>query len=119
MYLCLILFNKKLLHGCNILVEYMDFIGGDFKGEGKEIFTPTVNEKLHNQWWNMSILSRNVRRLRKERGLTQSDLAILADIQPYQVCYIEGNKYYNVSFRTVGFVARALGVTVSVLTDPN
>lgn len=91
---------------------------GDYKGEGKEIFTPTENEKLNNQWWNMHILAKNVRRLRIEKGLSQSDLAILADIQPYQVCYVEGNKYYKVTLMTVGWIARALGVTISTLTDP-
>jgi len=90
---------------------------GDYKGEGKEIFTPTENEKLNNQWWNMHILGYNVRKLRMEKGLSQSTLAILADIQPYQVCWIEGNKYYNVTFKTIGWVARALGVPVRTLVD--
>ena len=92
------------------------FDAGDYKGEGKEIFSPTENEKLNNQWWNMRILAKNVKRLRKEKGYSQSDLAILADIQPYQVCWIEGNKYFNVTFKTVGWVARALGVTLHDLT---
>ena len=94
-----------------------DFGPGDYRGVGDKIFSATENEKLNNQWWNMRIVSHNVRKLRKEKGLNQADLATLADIQPYQVCWIEGNKYYNVTFKTIGWIARALGVTVSVLTD--
>ena len=92
---------------------------GDYKGVGKEIFTPSENEKLNNQWWNMSILARNVKRLRQERGWSQETLAIMADVQPYQVCWCEGNKYYNVTLKTVGWIARAFGVSLHVLLDPN
>ena len=94
-----------------------DFGPGDYKGVGDNIQPATANEKLNNQYWNMQIISHNIRRLRKEQGLSQSDLAILADIQPYQVCWCEGNKYYNVTFKTIGWIARALGVTVAVLTN--
>ena len=92
---------------------------GDYKGEGKEIFTPTENEKINNQWWNKRILSRNVKRLRKEKGWSQSDLAIMADIQPYQVCWVEGNKYFNVTLKTVGWIARAFGVSLYILLNPS
>jgi len=94
------------------------FGSGDYKGVGEEIFTPTSQEKLDNRWWNMRILARNVKRLRLERGWSQSDLADMADIQPYQVCYVEGNRYYSVTLKTLGWIARAFGVTVSVLLDP-
>ena len=92
---------------------------GDHKGKGTIIYPPTEQEKLDNKSWNLRIISHNLKRLRKEKGLSQTDVALTAGVQPYQVCNLEGNKYYSVTLLTVGLVARALGISVSdLLIDP-
>jgi len=96
-----------------------EFDAGDYKGECEIISIPTDNEKLNNQWWNMRIVSRNVKKLRHEKGWSQTEVAIRAGVQAYQVCQLEGDKYYKVTFYTVGLVARALGVSISILTNPD
>lgn len=79
--------------------------------------TPTDQEKLDEQWKSMSLVGRNVFRFRKEKGWSQEKLAIVAGVQTYQICYIEGSRYYNVSFFTLCLLARALGVSVSDLVS--
>ncbi len=81
--------------------------------------TPTKQEKLDNQYDNMRIVARNCRRLRKEYGLTQEDLAQMADICRYQISHIEGNKYYNVQFKTLCLIARALDIGIGEFCSPD
>lgn len=51
----------------------------------------------------------NVRRIRKEKGLTMEELANIAEIEVSQIYRIE-NAIRNVRLSTVFTVARALGV---------
>lgn len=76
---------------------------------------PDDQERLDEQWKNMSVVSRNIYQIRNERGWTQRQLALYAGIQPYQISHIEWRRYYKVSFLTLCLIARALGVTVSRL----
>ena len=55
------------------------------------------------------VLARNVRRLRKARGLTQSALAIDADQHQHVISMIENGKV-DVRVSTVAKIAAALGV---------
>jgi len=81
--------------------------------------TPTKQERLDNQYFNMRTVARNCRILRKEYGYTQEQLAEIADIQRYQITNIEGNKYYHVSFMTLCLVARAFEISISEFCDPD
>ena len=92
---------------------------GDYKGTGIVIYTPTQQEKDDNQYWNLKILAANIRKLRKEKGYSQTDLGIIAGVQTYQISHLEGDGYYNVTLRTVGLIARAFGVPLSVLLTDN
>lgn len=76
---------------------------------------PTEQERLDNQWYNMHILGRNLYRLRKEKNLTQLELALRAGINDYQISKIENCRYYNVSFKTICLIARALDIPTSEL----
>jgi len=81
--------------------------------------TPTAQERLDNQYFNMRQVAVNCRLLRKEYGLTQEQLSEIADIQRYQITHIEGNKYYNVRFATLCLVARAFDLTISEFCHPD
>lgn len=80
---------------------------------------PEQQEKLDLQWNAMRIVARNCRLTRKELGITQLELSMAADIEPYQISRIENDKYYNVSHQTLCLVARGLGLTVSELCSPD
>jgi ribosome-binding protein aMBF1 (putative translation factor) len=58
----------------------------------------------------------NVRRLRKERGLSQTDLYSLADLHRTQVGRVEGAKV-EPRLMTLAIIAHALGVTLDELID--
>lgn len=92
---------------------------GNYLGLEGEIDAPTDNEKWNNQQYNMQIISRNCRNLRKKHGYTQEDIAFLAGLYSYQICHIEGNKYYHVTFYSLGLIARAFGITMTEFTDPD
>lgn len=64
---------------------------------------------------NFVNLGVNVRKLRKERGLTQEELAELADISIAYLSKIENNKANNVSLAITYHLAEALGVTAGYL----
>lgn len=95
------------------------FDPGNYLGLEGEIDAPTDNEKWNNQQYNMQIISKNCRNLREKHKYTQEDIAYLAGLQHYQISHIEGNKYYNVTFKSVGFIARAFGLTMKEFTDPD
>ena len=86
--------------------------------------SPTLQEKLDDQYYNMQLLARNIHCLRKKNGLTQAELARLAGIEYYIISKLEWRTphinrgkpgYYNVTFRTVCLIARAFGISVSAL----
>lgn len=60
-------------------------------------------------------LGANVRKLRKEQGLTQERLAELSDISIAYLSKIENNKANNVSLLITYRLAEALGVTAGYL----
>lgn len=64
----------------------------------------------------LQTIGRNVRRLRDERGLSQSDLAKRAGLSRQMVALIEGADS-NPSVGTLAEVARSLGVTLAQLVD--
>jgi len=95
------------------------FDPGNYLGLEGEIDAPTNNEKWNNQQYNMGIIAKNCYNLRKKHKYTQEDIAYLAGLQHYQISHIEGNKYYNVTFKSIGLIARAFGITISEFTDPD
>lgn len=56
-----------------------------------------------------------VRRLRRERGLTQSELGVRAGVSPTTVSLIERQDDYNPAPRVKRRLAEALGVSISTL----
>jgi len=92
---------------------------GNYLGLEGEISAPTDNEKWNNQQYNMQIIARNCYKLRKKHGYTQEDIAFLAGLYHYQISHIEGNKYYRVTFYSLGLIARAFGITMTEFTNPN
>lgn len=64
---------------------------------------------------NFVNLGTNVRKLRKEQGLTQEKLAELSDISIAYLSKIENNKANNVSLLITYRLAEALGVTAGYL----
>lgn len=79
------------------------------------IVPPEPQEKLDMQWKSMRIISRNCRLTRKKLGITQLELAMSADIEPYQISRLETDKYYFVAHQTLCLVARGLGLSISDL----
>lgn len=60
-------------------------------------------------------LGTNVKRLRKEQGLTQEKLAELSEISIAYLSKIENNRVNNVSLAITYSLAEALGVTAGYL----
>lgn len=60
-------------------------------------------------------LSDNVTRIRKQRGLSQNQLARNADISQQNVQRLESGERTNPSFETVCKIADALGVSLDEL----
>lgn len=92
---------------------------GNYLGLEGEIDAPTDNEKWNNQQYNMQIISKNCQNLREKHKYTHDDIAFLAGLYPYQIYRIEKNKYYNVTFKSLGLIARAFGITMKEFTDPD
>lgn len=95
------------------------FEPGNYLGLEGEIDAPTDNERWNNQQYNMGIIAKNCYKLRKKYNYTQYDVAFRAGLYHYQICHIEGNKYYHVTFKSLGLIARAFGITMKEFTDPN
>lgn len=64
----------------------------------------------------VQLLGRNVRRLRKERGLSQEQLALDADMKRTYVSDMERGTR-NPSVKAIERIARALGVPASQLLE--
>lgn len=58
-----------------------------------------------------AVLARNVRALRRMKGLTQNELALLARVSRPTVANIEGRKYLSTRTSVVESLASALGVS--------
>ncbi len=69
--------------------------------------------------WSMQPLERlsdNVRKIRKDRGLSQEQLALQADIDRSYISQLERDTR-NVAFENILKIARALGVSLSHLVE--
>jgi DNA-binding XRE family transcriptional regulator len=69
--------------------------------------------------FTMKRLSTNVKRLRKVRGWSQTDLAEKIDSSQSVIHDIEANHSYNPTVFTVVKVAAAFGLTVSQILNPH
>ena len=63
----------------------------------------------------MSNITKNLRRLREAKGLSQEKLARLADVANNTIIKIEAGKNQNPTLETLKKVAQALGVSVDDL----
>lgn len=64
----------------------------------------------------LKIIGENVSRVRKEKKLSQENLAHLADIDRTYIGYIENAKY-NVTITKLQQIAEALGISITELTS--
>jgi len=62
-------------------------------------------------------LSKNLKRLREKKGLSQDRLAKLADVANNTIIKIEQGENINPTLDTLKKVAKALGVGLDELTD--
>ena len=59
-----------------------------------------------------------LQQLRKQRGITQEELAEACELSPGYISQLEGpGSYFCPSLKTLFKIAEALGTTVSKLTD--
>ncbi len=63
----------------------------------------------------MSNISKTLRKLREQKGLTQEKLARLADVSNNTVIKIEAGKNQNPTLETLKRLAKALDITVDDL----
>lgn len=63
----------------------------------------------------MSSISKNLRKLRKAKGLSQEKLARLADVANNTIIKIEAGKNQNPTLDTLKKIAKALGGSVDDL----
>lgn len=76
-----------------------------------------TNRSIHTkvtQTYILLLFAKNVKNLRKERGLTQEALAEMSDFHPTYISNIEQGKR-NLSLQAAYQIANALGVTVADL----
>ena len=64
----------------------------------------------------MSNISKNLRKMREARGLSQEKLARLADVANNTIIKIESEKNQNPTLDTLKKIAKALGVSIDELT---
>ena len=65
----------------------------------------------------MSTLSKNLRKLRKKKGLSQEKLARLADVANNTIIKIEAGKNKNPTLDTLKKIAKVLGISVDELIN--
>ena len=65
----------------------------------------------------MSNISKNLRRMREAKGLSQEKLARLADVANNTIIKIEGDKNQNPTLDTLKKIAKALGISLDDLTN--
>jgi len=63
----------------------------------------------------MSNISKNLKKLREAKGLSQEKLARLADVANNTIIKIEGGKNQNPTLETLKKVAKALEISVDEL----
>lgn len=74
----------------------------------------------HNDEYYYQIVRENVRKFRKEQGLTQQDLADMTEMSREYICDIE-NKSRNkhVTIAVLGRIAEALGIPIQEFFKKN
>lgn len=65
----------------------------------------------------MSNISKNIRKLREIKGLSQEKLARLADVANNTIVKIEAGKNQNPTLDTLNKIAKALEVTIDNLAN--
>ena len=63
----------------------------------------------------MSTIGKNIKRLRKEKGISQDKLSKLADLSLNTIVKLELDQSPNPTFETLKKVTKALGVTLDDL----
>jgi transcriptional regulator with XRE-family HTH domain len=63
----------------------------------------------------ISIIARNIKKLRKDKGLSQDKLSRLADVAHATIIKIESGGIKSPTIDTVQKIANALGVSLDVL----
>jgi transcriptional regulator with XRE-family HTH domain len=64
-------------------------------------------------------ISSNLRRLRRQRKLSQQTLAVLAGVSRPTIAHLEcGTRIGGTSYRVIDKLCRALGVPLACLLDP-
>ena len=66
----------------------------------------------------ISTISKNIRRIRKKKGVSQDKLSKLAEVAYNTIIKIESGAIQNPTIETVQKIARALGVSLDELTKP-
>lgn len=64
----------------------------------------------------MSTISKNLRKLREDKGLSQEKLARLSDVANNTVVKIEAGKNQNPTLDTLKKIAKALNISIDELT---
>ena len=64
----------------------------------------------------MSNISKNLRKLRETKGLSQEKLARLSDVANNTIVKIEAGKNQNPTLDTLKKIAKALGISIDELT---
>ena len=75
-------------------------------------------EYIHDNDYYYSIISRNIRKYRKENNMTQQDLADMTDLSREYIYDIENenrNKHFQIY--VVGRIAEALNVDIGILFE--
>ena len=76
------------------------------------------NKLIHNDEYYYQIVRFNVKRIRKERGLTQQELADLTGISRDYICDCENDsRNKHVSIALLGRIADALEVSMMEMFD--
>jgi transcriptional regulator with XRE-family HTH domain len=65
----------------------------------------------------MSNISKNLKKMRETKGLSQEKLARLADVANNTIIKIEGGKNQNPTFDTLKKIAKALDISIDDLTS--
>jgi len=67
---------------------------------------------------NISLIAKNIRKLRKKLGISQDKLSKLADVSHNTIIKIESGGIQNPTIETAQKIAKALGVSLDELTKP-
>ena len=72
-----------------------------------------INIKIHDNNYYYDIIRKNIRKFRKEKDLTQRELAYLTDLSEDYICEIESlTKHKSFSIVTLGRIADVLEIDI-------